>query len=89
MFSLKKSWIWGHLIEAQCLWGGEQGNEALFFPVVHGEIRRDDKHKVRQPGHKKEFFPHEDRQAGKQAVQGGFAISGLVGDQELTEQNIE
>lgn len=79
MFSLKKSWIWGNLIEAltqQCLWGGEQSNEALLFPVVHGEMRRD-KHKVRQTGHKKEFFPDEDRQAGKQPVQGGFAISAL------------
>lgn len=47
-------------------------------------VRRDDKHKVRQTGHKKEFFPHEDRQAGKQAVQQGFAISGLDDDQDLT-----
>lgn len=39
LFSLKKSWIWGHVIETQRLWGGERGNEANFFPVVHGEMR--------------------------------------------------
>lgn len=71
------------------MWGGEQEGEALFFPVVHGGMRRDDRHKLRQTGHKKEFFPHEDSQAGKQAVQGGFAISGLGGGQDLTGHNTE
>lgn len=40
-------------------------------------------------GTKKEFFPHKDNQTGKQAVQGGFAISELEGGQDLTGHNTE